>query len=487
MGPGVAALAQAPPLEPDNPSPATRHAQVIAHGVAPMPADEIAWRLAVDRAMPPTRADAEERLAGFILADKGVVALVDQDGTRLARLAPGEAIWTESGVARAVVGIERKAPDYYDIAIVPATEVAEGDQVVIGGAPFLAPAGDAFDVDLIRDLLNRAEESVVSTGPSPALLLVTSGVVFVESSSGLVEMTTGEAAQVVGDVVITGTSRTPAAFVVARIGPEVSAPPTAEASPAHGTPAPIATPVSAVESASLALSASLCPMAYVGGNDVVDCAVPASGVRFSLMSVDFPTATAQANEDGDITFTGIEPGDYTLSAERPADFAGSRVRCRNSSGDALAARTAMNEIAMLLAAGDDVTCTWYLVPAESQDEMPTDPTAPPTTTTAAEEVDSDGDGLTDKMEMALGTDPLLPDSDADGVSDSDETDFYGTDALDPDTDDDGLEDAEELLTFGTNPLLDDTDDDDVSDGEEVTAGSDPIDVVSVPVTPTPIP
>ena len=109
--------------------------------------------------MPPTRTDAEERLAGFILADKGVVALVDQDGTRLARLAPGEAIWTESGVPRAVVGIERKAPDYYDIAIVPATEIAEGDQAVIGGAPFLAPTGDAFDVDLIRDLLNRGDYS----------------------------------------------------------------------------------------------------------------------------------------------------------------------------------------------------------------------------------------------------------------------------------------------------------------------------------------
>ena len=78
---------------------------------------------------------------------------------------------------------------------------------------------------------------------------------------------------------------------------------------------------------------------------------------------------------------------------------------------------------------------------------------------------------------ALGTDPLLPDSDADGVSDSDEIDFYGTDALDPDTDDDGLDDAEELLNYGTNPLLDDTDGDGVSDGEEVTAGSDPLDAV----------
>jgi hypothetical protein len=485
---GTVATAQAPPLEPDDPSPATRHAQVIAHGVALMPADEIAWRLTVDRARPPTRADAEERPAGFILADKGVVALVDQEGRRLARIAPGEAVWAEPGVARAVIGIERKAPDYYDIALVPASELTAGDLVVIGGAPFLAPTGDTFDVDLIRDVLNRADESVVSTGPSPALLLVTRGTVLVEStSSGLVEMTTGDAAQVAGDVVITGASRAPAAFVVARIGPEVPAPATAVASPSIATPASMATPVTAEQSASVTISASLCPIGYVGRNETVDCAAPASGVEFNLTSDD-AVITTQVNEDGDISFTGIEPSHYTLGAERPADFATSRVRCRNASGDVLSVRTATNQIAMLLAAGDQVTCAWYLVPTETQGETPADPTALPTvTTTSGEEIDSDADGLTDELEATIGTDRSLPDSDADGVSESDEIDFFGTDALDSDTDDDELDDGEELLTHGTNPLLDDTDGDDVSDGKEVAAGSDPLDAASVPATPTPIP
>src|SRR4051812_16428266 len=282
--PGTVVLAHAPPLKPNDPSPATRHAQVIAHGVAPMPGDEIAWRLTVDRAVPPTRVDAEQQPAGFILADKGVVALVDQEGRRLARIAPGEAVWTEPGVARAVIGIERKAPNYYGIALVPATDLADGDPALIGGAPFLAPSGDAFDVDLIRDVLNRAEENAVSTGPSPALLLVTSGTVFVESSSGLVEMTTGQAAQVAGDVVITGASRMSAAFVVARIGPEVPSPHAAAESPPLGTPATIATPVTAAEGASVAVSASLCPIAFAGGDDIGDCAAPASGVEFSLIS-----------------------------------------------------------------------------------------------------------------------------------------------------------------------------------------------------------
>jgi len=345
----MAALAQAPPLEPDEPSPATRHAEVIAHGVAAKPSDEITWRLSVDRAVPPTRAAVEERLAGFILADKGVVALVDESGTYLARIAPGEATWNEPRAARAVVALERKAPSYYDIALVPATELPEGNPGVMGSAPFVAPTGDAFDVDLIRDVLNRAEESIVSTGPSPALLLVTSGMVYMEStSSGVVEMVTGEAAQVAGDVVITGASRVPAAVVVARIGSEVPGQIASGDSTPQATPASVATPV-------------------------------------------------------------------------------------------------------------------------------------------LEAMDSDEDGLTDAQETALGTDPLLLDSDADGVSDRDEIDFYGTDALDPDTDDDELDDADELLTYGTNPLLADTDGDSISDGEEVTTGFDPLDAASRPPPPTPTP
>jgi hypothetical protein len=242
-----------------------------------------------------------------------------------------------------------------------------------------------------------------------------------------------------------------------------------------------------VEDASITISASLCPIADSGENDGVDCVAARSDVGFSLMSDDVATATAQANEVGGVSFTGVEPGLYTLSAEPPAHFGTTRVRCRSASGDGFAARTVTNEIAMLLAAGDEVACTWDLVPTEVQSEMPTELTAPSPDTTSAEEADSDGDGLTDELETALGTDPLLLDSDADGVSDSDEIDFYGTDALAPDTDDDELDDAEELLTYGTNPLLDDTDGDDVSDGEEVAAASDPLDAESVPTTPTPIP
>ncbi len=90
-----------------------------------------------------------------------------------------------------------------------------------------------------------------------------------------------------------------------------------------------------------------------------------------------------------------------------------------------------------------------------------DPTSP---------VDSDGDGLTDAKEAALGTDPQNPDSDGDTLSDGREAGVNGagTDPLRKDTDGDGLDDNIEVngQPTPTNPLKPDTDGDGKNDGEE---------------------
>jgi MYXO-CTERM domain-containing protein len=54
------------------------------------------------------------------------------------------------------------------------------------------------------------------------------------------------------------------------------------------------------------------------------------------------------------------------------------------------------------------------------------------------------------------TDPLLPDTDGDGLSDGDEVYTYGTDPTDTDTDDGGVEDGVEVEA-GTDPLNPDDD------------------------------
>ena len=59
-------------------------------------------------------------------------------------------------------------------------------------------------------------------------------------------------------------------------------------------------------------------------------------------------------------------------------------------------------------------------------------------------MDSDGDGLTDDEERALGTDPHNPDTDGDGIGDGDEVHIYGTNPLKSDTDGDGFSDFQEI-------------------------------------------
>ncbi|MEY3894506.1 MAG: hypothetical protein RLZZ214_25 [Verrucomicrobiota bacterium] len=89
-------------------------------------------------------------------------------------------------------------------------------------------------------------------------------------------------------------------------------------------------------------------------------------------------------------------------------------------------------------------------------------------------VDSDGDGLTDLQEFRYGNDPLVSDAskdtDGDGINNRDEVEIYGTNPLLEDTDGDGIPDGLEIRGVGgytSNPLVKDTDGDNFSDYEEV--------------------
>lgn len=116
--------------------------------------------------------------------------------------------------------------------------------------------------------------------------------------------------------------------------------------------------------------------------------------------------------------------------------------------------------------------------------------------------DSDGDGLSDRLESDIGTDPFSADTDGDGWNDGVEF-RTGSDALDPadmpeDSDSDGLPDIWERDHFGdlneaaaddpdqdgchnacevangTDPNDPDTDGDGTNDGDEVDQGTDPL-------------
>lgn len=96
--------------------------------------------------------------------------------------------------------------------------------------------------------------------------------------------------------------------------------------------------------------------------------------------------------------------------------------------------------------------------------------------------DSDGDGIPDDDEVAIGTDPRNPDTDQDGLMDGIEL-RMGMDPKTPDTvsscnpfldtDGDRLNDCEERV-LGTNPCMGDTDSDGLPDLVEALSGSNPL-------------
>lgn len=105
-------------------------------------------------------------------------------------------------------------------------------------------------------------------------------------------------------------------------------------------------------------------------------------------------------------------------------------------------------------------------------------------TTATRTSDSDGDGLLDKDEEVAGSDPTVPDTDGDGLSDHAEVTIYGTEPTFADTDGDGLSDKDEVMPavgVVTDPLVTDSDGDGFSDALERSEGTNPLSAADRPM------
>jgi hypothetical protein len=104
---------------------------------------------------------------------------------------------------------------------------------------------------------------------------------------------------------------------------------------------------------------------------------------------------------------------------------------------------------------------------------------------ASMSTDTDADTIVDVQEAALGTNPAVKDTDADGLDDNIEVTSGYTDPLVADTDGDGRSDGQEdtdksggVNGTETDPRVWDTDNDGVSDGVEIAQATDPLSAAS---------
>ncbi len=337
-------------------------AQTVAHGVMAMPAEMMVWQSELQRAVVSPRAEALPQPGGFIVADTGALAITDADGKPLQRLAPGEATWIEPGAVRAIVSLESRSAGLLRISLIPASFVPDEPGAASHGDPFLAPSGVA-DLDLLRDILERGEELVVATGDTPAFLQVTSGKVFVTDESGTIgEVAAGSPLQLQGQVTLSGGSRAPAVFVIARLGPRVPArlvlldP---NATPV-ATPlaSPMATPLSLAEDSALSVEAWLCPPGYDKAAPAMSCTGPAAGVRFTA-ETESDSVNILADVDGTTSFPPLTPGEVTLRANLPEGATTSVASCRNLRGDSVG-RVRDSTLNLSLEPGAMVACSWFI-------------------------------------------------------------------------------------------------------------------------------
>lgn len=354
--PLVATAAQdaAPPGEPA--------AQTVAHGVMAMPAEMMVWQSELQRAVVSPRARAMPQAGGFILADTGALAITDADGKPLQRLAPGEATWIDPGAIRAIISLEGRSAGFLRISLIPASFVPDDPGAASHGEPFRAPSGIA-DLDLLRDVLPRGEELVVTSGDTPAFLQVTSGKVYVTGENGDIgEVATGSPLEFQGQLTLTGGSRAPAALVLARLGPPV--PVRLELLDPNATPvatpfaSPQATPISLNRDASLSVEAWLCPPDYDASAPVISCPGPAADVRFTAEDAS-STVNVLANSDGMATFPPRPPGELTLRANLPQGATTAVASCRDLRGDSLG-RVRDSSMTLTLVPDASVSCSWFV-------------------------------------------------------------------------------------------------------------------------------
>src|SRR5215216_6249888 len=166
---------------PDEPSPASGTAQVIAQGVVDIEDGDVRWQVTEGTAPPPANATESSSDLGFLIVDSGVLLAENVATGEQTRLPPGEAVLTLGGTKqiRAALGSEPAA--YRSLTLVDADDAPPADDsLLFTSEPFPGP-GARHDMDLLRDVLSPSATMTIPAGATPSLVIVLDGVAEITS------------------------------------------------------------------------------------------------------------------------------------------------------------------------------------------------------------------------------------------------------------------------------------------------------------------
>ncbi|MDQ3696327.1 MAG: hypothetical protein M3464_22325 [Chloroflexota bacterium] len=300
--------------------------QVIARGVAEVPAGDVVWRTVRAQAEQAADEPYSVRPLGFVIAANGPLLLADDSLRQLIRLFPGEAAFVAPGVIQQRSSLSDAPVTYLAVELVPAAEAANatGATVLQPGQPFPSPGGFR-DFDLVTGSLTSADAYTVPDTGQKNIILVTDGAVAVgRDGSAATTLIAGESATFSGELQVAGTEAdSRGVFVVAIIGDEVTppAPPAGEpvvTSETVETPSTPEAPVAAAGgTGSITVQAWLCPPGMTEETLIPDqCEPTASEFEATLAGGDLPAPLVLADataEDGTYRWSDLAFGDYRLA------------------------------------------------------------------------------------------------------------------------------------------------------------------------------
>jgi len=293
-----------------------RHAEVIAQGVDTLPAGQVVWRVAQGTAPVVNDSAKATYPLGFVFVPQGKIQ-VDFSGTgSRVLLQDGEGSFQQAGTEQRRKGTDTTAGTYLALELVPADQgnaATNGNQVLTASAPFTAPTGD-HDVNLVRDVLQGAEDGLLPGTAIPAYVYVTNGDLEVETADGnRTPLTMGQGGLFTGALKIHAGSSNGAKYLAAIIGDE-SAKGSGAGSGGSGAgngngsgqnkPVPVstpkpgaATPVSGLDTGSLQVTVHQCPpAANPAAGDFTHCKDVDGGagavVKDITLGTTFPLASA---------------------------------------------------------------------------------------------------------------------------------------------------------------------------------------------------